>query len=96
MSKRPVDPDFIMAMNEKLEHGRLCGRDDYDEGWPLHPYPGFLFDRLIEEVGELMRAVLTGTVQEIRHEAADVANFAMFIADAHGTLSIRKRGPNEN
>jgi NTP pyrophosphatase (non-canonical NTP hydrolase) len=87
MPVRNVCLDFIAAMNEKLEHGRLCGRDEYDEYWHgTNLYSGIFLDRLLEEFAELLRAVNDGTKQDIRSEAADVANFAMFIADIHGAL----------
>jgi len=40
----------------------------------------YLFDRLIEELEEL-KAARSGSVNDIVSECADVANFAMMIAD---------------
>ncbi len=40
-----------------------------------------LFDRLREELEELRMAIVHDNRKEIVREAADVANFAMFIAD---------------
>ena len=42
--------------------------------------------RLRDEVAELTIAVHSGKLDDIRKEAADVANFAMFIADIEGSL----------
>lgn len=49
---------------------------------------GYLMQRLWEEVAELQEAVVTKgmSADEIRGEAADVANFAMMVADICGGL----------
>lgn len=85
---RSVDPDFIKAMNEKLEWGRRRGRKDYDNHWnnAIEVSPFFLLDRLLEEVAELTVALRWGNKNNIRSESADIANFVMFIADVHGAL----------
>lgn len=41
----------------------------------------WLLGRLIQEVSELTHALETGHPNEIRSECADVANFALMIAD---------------
>ena len=43
--------------------------------------PEYLYYRLVEEVGELGRAIFGTRGGVIAHEAADVANFAMMIED---------------
>ena len=43
--------------------------------------PSWLLQRIKGELGELREAVAGGDLNEIVREAADVANFAMFIAD---------------
>jgi len=71
-------------MRAKLNAGRRKGRDDYDRHWPNSQKPnidGFLFGRLQQEVAELAVALHNGDVEEIVSECADIANFAMFIAD---------------
>lgn len=66
--------DFTTHMRHKLlltrhrPHWENCKR-------------GFLMDRLREEVSELEKAISTGNRKSIVREAADVANFAMMIAD---------------
>lgn len=92
MKKRPVSKDFINAMEEKLEHGRRRKRKGWDSHWAgylksIGEGPtSYLMRRLFVEVFELQDAVLYKSKEMIRLEAADVANFAMFIADCHGAL----------
>jgi NTP pyrophosphatase (non-canonical NTP hydrolase) len=50
---------------------------------PRGGYRGFFMKRLQEEVLELAIALDGGDEDDILQEAADVANFAMFIADFH-------------
>jgi len=89
---RGLNRDFLNAMREKLEHGRRRNRDGWDNHWQessiehIQGHKGFLFHRLLEEVIELADAVKYSNSEEIRSEAADVANFAMMIADAEGAL----------
>lgn len=95
---RPVSPDFIQAMEEKLEHGRNKNRWEWETQQLELSGPNALIDRLNEEVSELEDACerLNGdfnssesfikAIQKVRQEAADVANFAMFIADSVDAL----------
>ena len=46
----------------------------------------FLLNRLVGEVLELTIALEKGSPEQIKFEAADVANFAMMIADYTGSL----------
>lgn len=92
MKTRGLDRRFLDAMREKLSHGRERGYVGWDEHWkcrfaspPMGPN-GLLFTRLREEVTELSTALHGEDKELIRKEAADVANFAMFIADIHGAL----------
>ena len=93
IKNRGLSSDFLAAMREKLE----CGRDSGYVGWDLHwkdcvweedpdNPTGFLAKRLEQEVQELILAVKSGDKKCIRLEAADVANFAMMIADIEGSL----------
>ena len=82
---------FAKKMEEKL------ARNDYKSGWKGYDKDGkqnwkegcsveWLFFKLSEEIGELskeLRALLAGskTDEFIILECADVANFAMMIAD---------------
>lgn len=64
-----------------------CLRDnDHKPGWK-QDIPPALFRRLQEEAAELDGAIDFGTPGEIAKEAADIANFAMFIADVCGGLN---------
>jgi len=69
---------FSREMRAKMEDRR----DKNPDGWRMLPL-GFAFRRLGEEVGELGQALIGGEagISQIISEAADVANFAMFIAD---------------
>ncbi|MGG4288345.1 hypothetical protein ABEW81_11165 [Priestia megaterium] len=72
---------FADQMEEKLRE------NDHKGGWEDCDY-GYLIPRLGEEVNELVQAIVSGQTVSIVKEAADVANFAMMIADK------AKRGPN--
>lgn len=54
------------------------------------------FTRLIQEVAELAGAINGGDTLEITKEAADVANFAMMVADLVGGLEVAKRTGGDN
>lgn len=60
---------------------RILKENDYKGSWqdePMH----YLTSRLVEEVGELLRAISEGHEDKVvAKEAADVANFAMMIED---------------
>jgi phosphoribosyl-ATP pyrophosphohydrolase len=57
-------------------------RNSHKQGWQTDT-PEALIKRLREEVDELENAVLGGKRSKVIHEAADVGNFAMFIAYQH-------------
>lgn len=88
---RNLDKEFLNAMREKLQSGRERGYHGWDHNWKGTVWPtnnprGYLLDRLNHEVLELAIALENGTKEQIRLEAADVANFAMMIADITGSL----------
>jgi len=107
---RSVSADFVLAMEEKLEHGREKGYTGWDSSWKnisgdrgLISAKDFsihtLRNKLEEEFWELEELIFQlldyedrGTkadvnLADVRHEAADVANVAMMIADMAGALN---------
>jgi NTP pyrophosphatase (non-canonical NTP hydrolase) len=77
---RPEVAAFAQAMERKLR------TNDYKSGW-LTARPIWLLDKLQGELNELEDCVDGhATPSEICDEAADVANFAMMIADVLGGL----------
>ncbi len=89
MRTRGLPSYFLDMMRKKLDSGRRKGRTGFDNHWrcswpypPLGPF-GPLADGLHREVTELMIALEKGSEISILEEAADVANFAMMIADLH-------------
>lgn len=81
---RPEVAAFADAMENKLR------ANDHKGGWK-NDINLDLYYRMEEESRELLTAVATGRVDEILGEAADVANFAMMVADVCGVLDIRRR-----
>lgn len=82
---------FAQKMKNKLEENAHKGDR---EGWTRDP-PAALLRRLREEVRELAELISTEAmgcgpleVEGIAREAADVANFAMMIADCCGGLVL--------
>ena len=59
--------------------------NSHKQGWGQLS-PKWLLNRLRQETRELEGALKTGTPELIAREAADVANFAMMIADNAGGL----------
>ena len=89
---RGLNKRFLEAMRDKLEHGRWRGYVGWDQHWKNCTFyestkgpTGFLMRRLTEEIIELVVALEGGDSDHILSEAADVANFAMMIADFHQT-----------
>ena len=83
LSRWPVLAPFIAAMARKLDANKpkKGGR----EGWQ-NDDPQALLARVREEVDELTHAVAVSPRVDILHEAADVANMAMMVADSEGAI----------
>lgn len=83
LSRWPVLVPFIAAMVRKLDANKpkKGGR----EGWQ-NDDPQALLARVREEVDELAHAVAVSPRVDILHEAADVANMAMMVADSEGAI----------
>ena len=96
---RGLDRQFLTLMRKKLDAGRRHGYVGWDRYWencafassPRGPH-GLLFQRLQEEIIELALALSREDTEAIGEECADVANFAMMIADLHGALGGVKKG----
>jgi len=86
----PTVSAFAAMMRQKLEQNRHKGGWEVGEHDDLRWQQGAYLDRLIEEAEELKKALFKADYsqnpQEIAEEAADVANFAMMIADISGGL----------
>lgn len=64
--------------------------NDHKGGWS-HEHVDHLVVRLVEEVSELMGAIAYGSGSDVvAKEAADVANFAMMVADVVGGLRLER------
>lgn len=61
-------------------------KNDHKGHWDVCR-PGYLIDRLKEETKELEKILYSENPKQIISEAADVANFAMMIADNERTMS---------
>jgi hypothetical protein len=75
---------FAEAMIEKLNEPEKIAKGDWKQynAW-------YHFDRLEQEIAELKLELIGGSNtsrEAILKECADVANFAMMIADVKGTL----------
>ena len=83
----PVRPE-VKRFAEIME-GRL--KENYHKpGWKDDKVSSLL-GRLIEETGELTIAMMRSEFSGVCREAADVANFAMMIADVCGGLAEGER-----
>lgn len=83
--ERGLSNRFLNAMRSKLKKGRRRGYCGWDERWEevefaIDPLQ-FMMLRLYGEITELAIALRDEDPSRILEEAADVANFAMFIAD---------------
>nr|WP_319776000.1 hypothetical protein [uncultured Sphaerochaeta sp.] len=70
-----IDADisaFVETMRYKLAQNNHKGY--WDKSTLLR-----LANRVKEELDEVVDAILTGTLEDVQNEAADVGNFAMFI-----------------
>lgn len=85
---RGLSKEFLDLMREKLKKGSYEGKWGWEEHWQNFNYPSDLFQCLQDEVIELAIALENfrlnkGSLDHVLYEAADVANFAMMIADIH-------------
>ena len=82
---RPVVAWFSGVMEERLR------ANDHKGGWS-HCSQRFLLARIFEEIFELEAAIENGAIPaDIESEAADVANFAMMLADVCGGAGRRHK-----
>lgn len=91
---RPEVFRFALEMETKLF------LNDHKGGWHRESAL-WLLERLYEEASELRHSIDSGCCEEIRSEAADVANFAMMIAEKAaqrrlGVADARKDGSMES
>jgi hypothetical protein len=85
---RPEVQAFALLMEKRLQ------QNDYKGGWQ-NEHVWQLFDRLLEEAEELEELIHSDYADDEREagipqEAADVANFAMFIVDRCGCLKAQR------
>jgi len=69
---------FVTAMQEKLD------LNSHKTGWDDPRNLVYFAERAYQELDELIHALKMGYHAEVRGEAADVANFMMFIANLFG------------
>lgn len=82
---RPEVAAFALLMGAKLRE------NDHKGGWKGNT-SGELWERLREEAVELAEVLgALGPAANVGREAADVANFAMMIADVCGALATPER-----
>lgn len=75
---------FAELMEQRLSENRhKGGRDGWEKTWVME-----LFSSLRDESNELAIAIEVGNSKEIVRECADVANYAMMIADVVGGLRV--------
>lgn len=80
MKRRAIVERFADDMERVLRANERKGK----RGWRVEG-PDWLLERLRDETNELERAItLRLESRTIRREAADVANFAMFLAEVSG------------
>lgn len=78
---RDMLKEFIEKQRKENRLDEELRENDHKGGWENEPID-WLLDRLEEEAKELYYATGSpGSAEKIIHEAADVANFAMMIAD---------------
>lgn len=71
--------DELIWFSNNME--RVLRSNDHKGGW-RECSNSYLLMRIIEEIGELMKAIEYGNCSVV-DECVDVANFAMMIADNH-------------
>ena len=90
---RGLNKRFLSEMRKGLDRGRMNGNTGWDEHWKCNwpgagvygPY-GHLMVRLGEETIKLTIALALPNHDEIKKRSANIANFAMMIADLEGCL----------
>jgi len=80
----------IVAFSQEMEK-RLV-ENNFKGGWK-ESSPTWLLARLIQEAGELSNAIVWNDPDASVREAADVANFAMMIAERMKALYAAGKGP---
>jgi len=102
---RDLDKRFLKAMIKKLAKGRDDGKVGWDDGWDNCSWPtceggggnnGALMTYLRDEVVELTLALERGKKPKILSECADIANFAMMVADYHEALDAKVEEAEED
>ncbi len=97
---RGLDKQFLAAMRRKMDSGRRNGYVGWDRKWKKTVWNnpncgggnyGDLMQGLRNEVTELTLALDKDNLQNILNECADVANYAMMIADYEGCLEREKK-----
>jgi hypothetical protein len=76
---RPMESDAQAVHDFGVEMLKKLLKNSHKAHWSTVDCD-YLFDRIIQEIEEL-KAARSGSVAEIVSECADVANFAMMIAD---------------
>jgi len=90
---RGLDQKFISAMHDRMMQGDRKGRTGWDAHWkdemfnypPKGPLGAFMVD-VYRSTSKLMLALKDEDDDEILDRCADVANYAMMVADYHGCL----------
>ena len=83
---------FAMRMEAKLAKNRRKGDR---AGW-LKDHPQALWDRINDEECELYAAIGGEDPESVWNEAADVANFAMMVADSFAARQSAPKPPGAN
>ena len=96
---RGLDSEFLAVMRKKLEQGRRQGKAGWDTHWGRDGTcilatsdecsPRWFLCRILDECIETAVAIEHGDPDQIADECADIANFAMMLAD-------RVKPPNPN
>lgn len=88
---------YVLAFAHEMERKLAANRHKGDrDGWVKMPH-GWLLTRVLAETAELASALdAEDGSARITSEAADVANFAMMIADVSGGLSLLGATPRED
>lgn len=81
---RGLSKTFLDEMRRRLDHGRDKGYTNWDRHWDsnfqINPTE-LMFSELTSKLFELYTAIGQDNFDHINEKTADIANFAMFIAD---------------